>query len=55
MVGAGRLELPTSPTRKERSTVLSYAPTTQFYPIPRLSVKRAAGRPRRRAPTAIAK
>ncbi len=28
MVGAGRFELPTSPTRKERSTMLSYAPTT---------------------------
>ncbi len=27
MVGAGRFELPTSPTRKERSTMLSYAPT----------------------------
>ncbi len=30
MVGAGRFELPTSPTRKERSTMLSYAPTLLY-------------------------
>ena len=28
MVGMGRFELPTSPTRKERSTKLSHIPTT---------------------------
>ncbi len=32
MVGTGRFELPTSPTRKERSTRLSHAPTRQILP-----------------------
>lgn len=32
LVGAGRFELPTSPTRKERSTMLSYAPTDLIVP-----------------------
>jgi hypothetical protein len=40
MVGAGRFELPTSPTRKERSTMLSYAPTAlKLYPTAHAGVK----------------
>jgi hypothetical protein len=31
MVGMGRFELPTSPTRKERSTKLSHIPTRKDY------------------------
>jgi hypothetical protein len=31
LVGMGRFELPTSPTRKERSTKLSHIPTKERY------------------------